>query len=141
MIAGRAANYTSTDPTQNPPVVEGQANPMRRDTIFIEAGASATLRFVADNPGVWFMHCKFCVLHFLLASLILFLLGHIEWHLEAGLVIEFIEAPLTIQEHNGVPQFMYDQCRTDGTPYSGNAAGHASTTNLSGLPLGPYPVS
>ncbi|KIM79223.1 Ferroxidase [Piloderma croceum F 1598] len=123
MIAGRAANYTSTDPTQNPPVVERQANPMRRDTIFIEAGASATLRFVADNPGVWFMHC------------------HIEWHLEAGLVVEFIEAPLSIQQHNDVPQFMYNQCRTDGTPYSGNAAGHASTTDLSGLPLGPYPVS
>ena len=34
---------------------------------------------------------------------------------------------------------MYDQCSALGVPTSGNAAGHASTTDLSGLPLGPYP--
>jgi len=33
---------------------------------------------------------------------------------------------------------MYDQCAALGIPSSGNAAGHASPTNLSGLPLGPW---
>jgi len=59
MIVGRAANYSSEDASMNPPTIEWQPNPMRRDTIFIGAGSSATLRFVADNPGVWFLHCKF----------------------------------------------------------------------------------
>jgi iron transport multicopper oxidase len=67
-------------------------------------------------------------------------LGHIEWHLEAGLAVEFIEAPLVMQQRSNVPQSMYDQCRTDGTLFSGNAAGHNSTTDLSGLPLGPFPL-
>ncbi|RKO85746.1 multicopper oxidase-domain-containing protein [Blyttiomyces helicus] len=31
------------------------------------------IRWVADNPGVWFFHC------------------HIEWHVEAGLVMMFVE--------------------------------------------------
>ena len=30
---------------------------MRRDTIQIPSGESVTLRVVADNPGVWFLHC------------------------------------------------------------------------------------
>jgi iron transport multicopper oxidase len=58
MLIGRAANYSSDDPVENPPIVEGQANPMRRDTVQILAGGSVTLRIVADNPGVWFLHCK-----------------------------------------------------------------------------------
>ncbi|KAJ6616429.1 Fet3 protein [Mycena sp. CBHHK59/15] len=39
------------DPALNPPIAEGQANPLRRDTVQIESGASATLRVVADNPA------------------------------------------------------------------------------------------
>lgn len=49
----------------------------------------------------------------------------------------FVEAPLLIP--NAIPQFMYDQCKAQGLPASGNAAGHASITDFSGLPLGPYP--
>ncbi|KAJ7931164.1 hypothetical protein B0H13DRAFT_1480892, partial [Mycena leptocephala] len=30
-------------------------------------------------------------------------------------------------------------CRGRGKPISGNAAGHAGASDLSGLPLGPYP--
>ena len=59
MIVGRSKNYTSSDPELNPPIVEGQANPIRRDTVQIPSGQSATLRVVADNPGVWFFHCMF----------------------------------------------------------------------------------
>lgn len=59
MLVGRSQDYTSTDPTLNPPVAEGQANPMRRDTVQIPSMGSITLRVVADNPGAWFFHCEF----------------------------------------------------------------------------------
>lgn len=59
MLVGRSQDYTSDNVTLNPPIEEGQANPMRRDTVQIASGTSATLRVVADNPGVWFLHCTF----------------------------------------------------------------------------------
>lgn len=65
--------------------------------------------------------------------------GHIEWHLQVGLAIQLVEAPLQMQERNTVPQTLYDQCQALGLPISGNAAGHADVNDLSGLPLGPYP--
>lgn len=68
----------------------------------------------------------------------LFPAGHIEWHLESGLAIQIIEAPLQMQERNSLPSVLNDQCATLGLPYSGNAAGHASATDLSGLPVGPW---
>jgi iron transport multicopper oxidase len=46
----------SDDPMENPPLVEGQENPVRRDTIVVPAGGSTTLRWRADNPGTWFFH-------------------------------------------------------------------------------------
>lgn len=58
MLVGRAEDYTSSDPALNPPLVEGQANPMRRDTVQIPSLNSVTLRVVADNPGVWLLHCN-----------------------------------------------------------------------------------
>ncbi|OAX35604.1 Fet3 protein [Rhizopogon vinicolor AM-OR11-026] len=121
-IVNRAIDYTSDDPSLNPPLIEGQTNPMRRDTITITGGGSVTLRFIADNPGAWLFHC------------------HIEWHLESGLAVQFIEAPLLAQERaqGVVPSSLYDQCTALGNPSSGNAAGHASATDLSGLPLGPW---
>lgn len=64
-IVNRGSDYTSNDTTLNPPLKEGQANPIRRDTIQILSMHSATLRFVADNPGSWFFHC------------------HIDWHLSS----------------------------------------------------------
>ncbi|KAF8989715.1 Fet3 protein [Cyathus striatus] len=121
-IVQRTTDFTSSDKSINPPVVEGQKNPMRRDTVQIPAGAGATLRFVADNPGGWFFHC------------------HIEWHLEAGLAVQFIEAPLLAQQRNTLPPELKVQCTADGLPNSGNAAGHQSTTDLSGWTLGPYPT-
>lgn len=69
---------------------------------------------------------------------LLFWIGHIEWHLEVGLAIQLIEAPLQAQERNTVPQVMYDNCKTLGQPSSGNAAGHQDPLDLQGLPLGPF---
>ena len=56
-LVGRSQDYTSSDPTLNPPLNESQPNPMRRDTVQVPSGQSVTLRVVADNPGVWFFHC------------------------------------------------------------------------------------
>jgi iron transport multicopper oxidase len=58
-IVNRAQDYTSDDPTLNPPVVEGQTNPMRRDTVQVPSGESVSLRIVADNPGAWLLHCVY----------------------------------------------------------------------------------
>ena len=121
-IVKRATDYTSDDPTLNPPLVEGQANPIRRDTVQVQSGTSATLRFTADNPGAWFFHC------------------HIEWHLSAGLAITLISAPAEIVSSNKqlpIPSFVADQCAALGLPTEGNAAGLNSTTDLTGLTLGP----
>ncbi|KAF8903804.1 laccase 17 [Mucidula mucida] len=49
-------------------------NPPQRDVVGI-GGSTVILRFRADNPGPWFLHC------------------HIDWHLEAGLAVVFAEAP------------------------------------------------
>lgn len=57
-IVNRAEDYTSDDPALNPPIVEGQVNPIRRDTIQVPSMHSVTLRFVADNPGAWLFHCQ-----------------------------------------------------------------------------------
>ena len=65
--------------------------------------------------------------------------GHIEWHLEAGLAIQFIEAPLQVQQRNTMPRVMLDNCATLGLSAFGNAAGHQNDSlNLQGLPLGPF---
>lgn len=56
-IVGRSEDYTSDDPALNPPIVEGQKNPMRRDTVQVPSMNSVTLRVIADNPGIWFFHC------------------------------------------------------------------------------------
>ncbi|KIJ36674.1 multicopper oxidase [Sphaerobolus stellatus SS14] len=49
-------------------------NPPVRDVIGV-GGGRVRIRFRADNPGPWFLHC------------------HIDWHLEAGLAVVFAEAP------------------------------------------------
>lgn len=47
-------------------------NPMRRDTMTVDAYGWSLIRFVADNPGLWAFHC------------------HISWHMEAGLLMQFM---------------------------------------------------
>ena len=42
--------------------INKQTNPARRDTVIIPGGGHVVIRFRADNPGVWLLHC------------------HIEWH-------------------------------------------------------------
>ncbi|KAJ1286235.1 hypothetical protein BS78_03G337700 [Paspalum vaginatum] len=46
-------------------------NPQERNTVAVPTGGWAVIRFVADNPGMWFMHC------------------HIDSHLAIGLAMVF----------------------------------------------------
>ena len=80
-------------------------NPMRRDTVQVPPNGFALLRFRADNPGIWLFHC------------------HIEWHIVSGLIATMVEAPDVMQATLTVPQDIMDQCRVQGTPVVGNAAG------------------
>lgn len=94
------------------PAPEINANPMRRDTVVVPPGGSATLRFVADNPGAWFLHC------------------HIEWHLQSGLAAVFLSSTPELQARMKPPSFVADQCRAQKISPTGNAAGINSTTDF-----------
>jgi FtsP/CotA-like multicopper oxidase with cupredoxin domain len=48
---------------------------VRRDTAVVDAAQSIYIKFIADNPGAWLLHC------------------HINWHHQAGLAANFVEAP------------------------------------------------
>ncbi|PSR83699.1 Cupredoxin [Coniella lustricola] len=50
-------------------------NPMRRDTFTVPGQSHVVIRFKADNPGMWVLHC------------------HVAWHLEAGMAAAFLERP------------------------------------------------
>ena len=50
-------------------------HPIKRDTITVPATGWAKIRFVTDNPGVWFIHC------------------HIDWHMVSGFMSVMVEAP------------------------------------------------
>ncbi|ORY19189.1 Cupredoxin [Clohesyomyces aquaticus] len=82
--------------------------PMRRDTVKVYASGALVLRFKAENPGVFLFHC------------------HIDWHVESGLSVTFIEAPCDLQKQfpNGIPQAQKDICRKQGIPTEGNCAGN-----------------
>ncbi|KAK8947327.1 Laccase-3 [Platanthera zijinensis] len=47
-------------------------DPPRRSTVGVPAGGWAAIRFRADNPGVWFVHC------------------HMDFHLEWGMMTAFL---------------------------------------------------
>jgi len=50
-------------------------NPMRRDTVTVPAFSHVVLRFPADNPGMWALHC------------------HVAWHMEGGMFVSLAERP------------------------------------------------
>lgn len=119
-VVHKSMDVTSDDPTVNPPFVEGKANPMRRDTVTVPSGGSATLRFRADNPGAWFLHC------------------HIDWHLSSGLAAIILQAPEIVAQNQTLPSEIASQCAALGMPTSGNAGGVMnSVTNFGTLRKAP----
>ncbi|OXC70368.1 hypothetical protein AYX13_00838 [Cryptococcus neoformans] len=121
-VVQKSFDVTDEEDEGNGEIVEGQENPMRRDTITIPATGKVVLRWRADNPGAWFFHC------------------HIDWHLSSGLAAVFIEAPEKFQENTVVPQTIVDHCKYWGLPTSGNVVGLNSTTDFDGQPWGPFPL-
>ncbi|PWN50007.1 hypothetical protein IE53DRAFT_316599 [Violaceomyces palustris] len=68
-------------------------NPMRRDTFVIPAFSWGAVRFVADNPGVWPMHC------------------HLVSHMAAGLLMQFQVLPSQISSMaKEIPQDFKNAC-------------------------------
>ena len=87
--------------------------PILRDTVSVPAQGWARIRFVADNPGVWFLHC------------------HIDWHLEAGLAAYFIEAPHHLKGTiDNIPEDLREGCSTFFNPTL-----EPSTSPLSNRPI------
>ncbi|ETS82585.1 hypothetical protein PFICI_04461 [Pestalotiopsis fici W106-1] len=55
-------------------------NPMRRDTVTVPAQSHVVLRFAADNPGLWALHC------------------HVAWHMEGGMLVSMAERPADLAD-------------------------------------------
>ena len=90
-VVHRAYGTDGTKPQV--PKVEEQENPVRRDTVAVDGFGSVTIRFLASNPGAWFMHC------------------HMDWHLSAGLAMVMVQAPEKAKEVLKVPSYVEEQCR------------------------------
>jgi iron transport multicopper oxidase len=88
------------------------ANPVRRDVILVKSKGYAILAFRADNPGAWFLY-----LH--AARSVNGSHCHIDWHVVAGMVAQFIEAPFEMQKRLTVPNPIAQQCKEAGIPTSG----------------------
>ena len=62
-----------------------------RDVVTIDSLSWMVIRFIADNPGLWVLHC------------------HIDWHMSAGLSQVFVELPDQLQQLR-LPHFFRSQC-------------------------------
>ena len=104
------------------PGLEGStppATPLRRDTLVVYKDNTATIRFVADNPGIQLFHC------------------HTEWHVIGGMTVTFIEAPEELLKQNlYIPASHRQACDKQGIPMVGNAGGDAvDWGNFTGVPM------
>ncbi|OTB05487.1 putative multicopper oxidase [Hypoxylon sp. CI-4A] len=75
-------------------------NPMRRDTVTVPAFSHIIIRFAADNPGVWALHC------------------HVAWHVEGGMFLSIAERPADLNRLVGemdpnVRQQSLDFCQVE----------------------------
>lgn len=105
------------DEPQWPGLYSTPTAPMRRDTVVVYPGVSVTLRFIANNPGIWLFHC------------------HTEFHVEAGMTATFIEAPdVMVARKPYVPNSHKTTCDSQGILRTGNAAGNTGSQwlNLTG---------
>jgi laccase len=66
-----AQGFGNYDPVKDPKKFN-LVNPQSRNTIGVPVGGWAVIRFTANNPGVWFMHC------------------HLDVHLPWGLATAFV---------------------------------------------------
>jgi iron transport multicopper oxidase len=99
--AGRTGSLGYTGDTSKMPRV-----PMRRDTWGMAPQGYTVIRFRANNPGVWLIHC------------------HMEWHVAGGLTATLVEAPEVLQEMQEINPEMEEICHMQGVKTEGNAAGN-----------------
>lgn len=71
------------------------SNPLRRDSASVEAFGWILIRIITDNPGMWAFHC------------------HISWHLEAGLLMQFLTRPDVVGNWK-LPEANKQLCRAEG---------------------------
>ncbi|XP_061185077.1 uncharacterized protein LOC133193118 [Saccostrea echinata] len=71
-------------------------NPVRKDTLLVPMGGYAIIRIIADNPGVWFMHC------------------HIDSHMMNGMALMLYEAIDNIPELPNLPTCRSFDNKDDG---------------------------
>ncbi|RUS21464.1 Cupredoxin, partial [Endogone sp. FLAS-F59071] len=91
-------------------------NPLRRDTSTIPPMGWTVIRFVADNPGIWAFHC------------------HIDWHMEAGLAMQFVELPRQIERLN-IPQHVLHDCPKEAFTRGDNKFGSSTEGLTIGAPV------
>ena len=75
---------------------------VQRDTVTIKPKGFVVIRWIADNPGLWSLHC------------------HISWHMSAGLLMQFAVMPSEIQKLEIDPKyldFMKGCCKACGTKH------------------------
>lgn len=65
--------FGNFDPS-NDPANFNLVDPVERNTVAVPSGGWVALRFLADNPGVWFMHCHFEV--------------HLSWGLRMAWIVQ-----------------------------------------------------
>ncbi|KAI5390429.1 Laccase-17 [Lathyrus oleraceus] len=61
------------------PIKFNLVDPVERNTVAVPSGGWVAIRFLADNPGVWLMHCHFDV--------------HLSWGLRMAWIVEDGELP------------------------------------------------
>ena len=75
----------------------------------------AVIRFKADNPGVWLLHC------------------HIEFHVTSGFQVTIVEAPEILSKNMlHIPEDHIEACKAYPMDYVGNAGGSVNALNLTG---------
>ena len=86
-------------------------NYLLRDIVSVPAQGWAKIRFIANNPGVWLLHCQ------------------ITWHIAAGLTSKVIEAPVELHQGLGsgtiksIPSSQLEACpKVSATPFLGPTA-------------------
>ncbi|KAK6442370.1 hypothetical protein LTR95_001386 [Oleoguttula sp. CCFEE 5521] len=85
-------------------ITHSDSNPMRRDVWMLAPNGATTIRFKADNPGVWLLHC----------------------HMDAGLSMTFIEAPKVLQnQQSRIDPAMKKLCAAQKISTVGNAGGNS----------------
>lgn len=110
------------DPS-NPKHTKYPNYPSIRDTVLVNSNGFVVIRFKADNPGIWFFHC------------------HVDWHLEQGLAITLVEAPLELQQNElPIPKENLQACKKLNIPIVGNAAGRSGDSEAEWLDLTGEPI-